>query len=201
MRRPGPRQVRRWRSNPVLEGRAAKTQGNALGMTKPGRGAPERQTPLFARMSKTIEEILVPKPAARPRIYAYAIAEQPPLPACGHPLLHSEWRRGLGRGGAPVSPLPAHASQREGRKKDRDHEEDHRRNPRAEAGGASAHLRLRDCRATSSPGLRPPSPPFGMEERVGERRRFTFRQPLSLTLSPLLRRGERESNGARRGLR
>jgi len=26
----------------------------------------------------------------------------PPLPACGHPLLHSEWRRGKGRGGAPV---------------------------------------------------------------------------------------------------
>jgi hypothetical protein len=26
----------------------------------------------------------------------------PPLPACGHPLLHSEWRRGPGRGGAPV---------------------------------------------------------------------------------------------------
>jgi hypothetical protein len=65
-------------------------------------------------MRKIIEEILVPKPAARPRIYAYAIAEQPPLPAFGHPLLHSEWRRGLGRGGAPVSPLPARASQGEG---------------------------------------------------------------------------------------
>jgi glycosyltransferase involved in cell wall biosynthesis len=26
----------------------------------------------------------------------------PPLPAFGHPLLHSEWRRGTGRGGAPV---------------------------------------------------------------------------------------------------
>jgi hypothetical protein len=26
-------------------------------------------------------------------------------------------------------------------------------------------------RSTSSPGLRPPSPPFGMEERDGERRR------------------------------
>jgi len=65
-------------------------------------------------MRKIIEEILVPKPAAHPRIYAYAIAEQPPLPACGHPLLHSEWRRGLGRGGAPVSPLPARALQGEG---------------------------------------------------------------------------------------
>jgi hypothetical protein len=28
--------------------------------------------------------------------------EEPPLPAFGHPLLHSEWRRGMGRGGAPV---------------------------------------------------------------------------------------------------
>ena len=28
--------------------------------------------------------------------------EAPPLPAFGHPLLHSEWRRGTGRGGAPV---------------------------------------------------------------------------------------------------
>jgi hypothetical protein len=28
--------------------------------------------------------------------------EGPPLPAFGHPLLHSEWRRGPGRGGAPV---------------------------------------------------------------------------------------------------
>src|SRR6185436_19203157 len=26
----------------------------------------------------------------------------PPLPPFGHPLLHSEWRRGMGRGGAPV---------------------------------------------------------------------------------------------------
>jgi hypothetical protein len=26
----------------------------------------------------------------------------PPLPAFGHPLLHSEWRRGMGRGGARV---------------------------------------------------------------------------------------------------
>src|SRR6185436_8380139 len=28
--------------------------------------------------------------------------EAPPLPPFGHPLLHSEWRRGMGRGGAPV---------------------------------------------------------------------------------------------------
>ena len=28
--------------------------------------------------------------------------DAPPLPAFGHPLLHSEWRRGMGRGGAPV---------------------------------------------------------------------------------------------------
>ena len=27
----------------------------------------------------------------------------PPLPASGHPLLHSEWRRGTGRGGAQVT--------------------------------------------------------------------------------------------------
>ncbi len=36
----------------------------------------------------------------------------PPLPALGHPLLHSEWRRGTGRGGAPV--------QREGTSMERD---------------------------------------------------------------------------------
>src|SRR6185436_19687735 len=28
--------------------------------------------------------------------------EAPHLPPSGHPLLHSEWRRGMGRGGAPV---------------------------------------------------------------------------------------------------
>ena len=40
-----------------------------------------------------------PKPSSRfePRNHG-----APPLPACGHPLLHSEWRRGPGRGGAPV---------------------------------------------------------------------------------------------------
>jgi hypothetical protein len=58
-------------------------------------------------MSKTIEEILTPKPEARPRIYAYSIedpahagllkvGQTTPLPACGHPLL-SFGRRGEGR--------------------------------------------------------------------------------------------------------
>ena len=67
--------------------------------------------PAFERASAPANALLIPSPRSEARGENSPNPDsrfEPPnpeahhLPACGHPLLHSEWRRGMGRGGAQV---------------------------------------------------------------------------------------------------